>query len=168
MSEKIQRDYITAAIADNVLPGSAHRVAEIVSLVASDDPKKPIQFWQLYSVLGHAPIVAIAKKFYRRVFDDEEWFSSAFARIGGVDHHIRTQSSMWLDVMGGGFAYHGGEFRLNFHHSHNAIQVMNDQGGARWTKLMVETLDDSADLMAADARIRPSINTFLAHFFRAC
>lgn len=76
MSEKTQRDYITAAIADNVLPGSAHRVAEIVSMVASDDPKKPIQFWQLYSVLGHAPIVAIAKKFYRRVFDDEEWFIS--------------------------------------------------------------------------------------------
>ncbi len=164
MSEKIQRGYITSAIAQKVLPGNAHRIRQIVSLTASNDVTQPIQFWQLYSVLGRTRIVNILKSFYERVYDDENWFTSVFARIGGADHHIATQSAMWLDVMGGGLAYHGGEFRLNFHHSHNAIQLMNEKGAARWASLMVATLNDSAIHMTEDARVRPSINTFLTYF----
>jgi len=72
---------------------------------------------------------------------------------------------MWLDVMGAGPAYHGAEFRLNFHHTHNAIQLMNDEGARRWVKLMIETLEDSGQYMAQDPRIRPSLNTFLTYFF---
>ncbi len=166
MSEIIQRKYITSAIAEKLLPDEAHRMRQIVSLTASNDVTKPIQFWQLYSVLGQARIVRILENFYERVYDDEKWFSSVFARIGSADHHVGTQSALWLDVMGGGFAYHGGEFRVNFHHTHNAIQLMNDKGAARWVKLMVETLDDSAIHMTADTRVRPSINTFLTHFLR--
>lgn len=103
--------------------------------------------------------------FYERVYDDEEWFRSVFARIGRADHHVATQSAMWLDVMGAGPAYHGGEFRLNFHHTHNAIQLMNEKGAQRWVKLMVEALDASSDFMTEDNRVRPCINTFLTHFF---
>jgi len=88
-----------------------------------------------------------------------------FARVGGVNHHINTQGGMWLDVMGAGPAYHGGEFRLHFHHTHNAFQLMNEKGANRWAKLMVETLDATAHHMGGDPRVRPGINTFLTHFF---
>jgi len=164
MTEKIQRDYITSAIAKNVLPKDAHRVAQIVSLEAANDLTKPVQFWQLYSALGQDRIVNIVGNFYQRVFTDEEWFTSVFARVGGIGHHINTQSSMWIDVMGGGPYYHGAEFRLNFHHTHNAVQLMNEKGAERWSQLMLDTIDDSAQHMTDDPRIRPSINTFLAHF----
>lgn len=137
---------------------------QIVSLNASNDLTKPVQFWQLYSVLGQDPIVNIVTNFYERVFADDDWFTSVFARVGGIGHHVNTQASMWIDVMGGGPYYHGAEFRLNFHHTHNAIQLMNEKGAERWSKLMVNTLDDSNQHMTEDPRIRLSINTFLTHF----
>jgi truncated hemoglobin YjbI len=164
MTEKIRHNYIEAAVANNVLPSKAHRMPQIISLSASNDITKPIQFWQLYSVLGRDRIVSIVKNFYERVFDDEDWFRTVFVRVGSLNHHINTQSLMWLDVMGAGPTYHGGEFRLSFHHSHNAIQLMNERGVKRWVKLMVEALDDSANHMTNDIRVRPSINTFLTHF----
>jgi len=152
-------------MASKMLPQNAHRIPEIVSLSASNNTAKPIQFWQLFSVLGQDRIVAIVKNFYELVFDDEDWFRSAFSRIGGVNHHINTQASMWLDVMGAGPAYHGGEYRLSFHHTHNAIQLMNENGAKRWAQLMVAALNGSENQMTTDARVRPSINTFLTHFF---
>ncbi len=164
MSEKIQRDYISSAIEKKVLPKDAHRMTQIVSLDASNDPAKPIQFWQLYSVLGQDSIVEIVRSFYERVFADENWFTSVFARVGEIDHHLVTQASMWIDVMGGGPYYHGAEFRLNFHHTHNAMQLMNDKGAERWSQLMIGTLDASTQHTNSDSRIRPSINTFLTHF----
>lgn len=164
MSEKIQKDYITSAIKKDVLPKDAHRLAQIVSLKASSDLAKPIQFWQLYSVLGQDRIVEIVANFYERVFADEDWFTSVFARVGGIGHHVNTQAAMWIDVMGGGPYYHGGEYRLNFHHTHNAIQLMNEKGAKRWSQLMLDTLDDSTQHMTDDPRVRPSINTFLDHF----
>ncbi len=138
---------------------------DVVSLTAPSDPKQPIQFWQLYSVLGQDRIVGIVGRFYLRVFADEAWFTSVFARVGGLNHHVATQASMWIDVMGGGPYYHGGEFRLSFHHTHNAHQLMDEKGAQRWVKLMVKTLDTSDDLMTSDPRVRVSINTFLTHFF---
>jgi len=163
MSEKIQRDYITSAIKKKVLPADAHRIAPIVSLSASDDVNTPIQFWQLYSVLGQGPIVKIVENFYERVFADEEWFKSVFTRVGRISRHINTQAGMWIDVMGGGPYYHGAEYRLNFHHTHNALQLMNDKGAERWSQLMLDALNDSGQQML-DPRVRPSINTFLSHF----
>ncbi|MBL4892641.1 MAG: hypothetical protein JKX91_12635 [Rhizobiaceae bacterium] len=152
-------------MAADVLPKNAYRMPQIISLSAPNDITKPIQFWQLYSVLGQDRIVEIVKNFYERVFGDEDWFCSVFARVGPINHHVNTQASMWLDVMGAAPFYHGGEFRLNFHHTHNAIQLMNEKGAKRWVKLMVETLDDSTGHMTQDERVRPSINTFLTHFF---
>ncbi len=164
MSEKIQLDYITASIEKKLLPIDAHRMPEIVSLTAPRDASKPIQFWQLFSVLGQDPIIRIVQNFYERVFADEDWFTSVFARVGGTGHHINTQASMWIDVMGGGPYYHGAEFRLNFHHTHNAMQLMNEKGAERWSQLMLDTLDASNDLMTGDPRVRTSINTFLSYF----
>ncbi len=165
MTEAIRHGFIAQQIEKGTMPQSAFRMADLVSLDAPNDPSKPIQFWQLYSVLGQRPIIKIAQRFYKRVYEDEDWFREPFERIGGVDHHVRTQASMWIDAMGGGHFYHGAEFRLNFHHYHNAASVMNDRGGARWASLMRATLDDSDDLFASDPRIRPAINTFLTHFF---
>ena len=164
MSEKIQRDYIRSAISKGLLPENAHRIPEIVSLTAPSNTTKPIQFWQLYSVLGQDPIVEIIKNFYERVFDDEEWFTSVFERVGGIGHHINTQAAMWIDVMGGGPYYHGAEFRLNFHHTHNAMELMNDRGANHWSQLMLNTLEASSHVMGDDPRIRTSINTFLNFF----
>lgn len=164
MSEKNQRDYITSAIAKDLLPANAHRVAEIVSLTAPSDQAKPIQFWQLYSVLGQEPIVKVVQNFYERVFADEDWFTSVFAKVGDINHHINTQAGMWIDVMGGGPYYHGAEFRLNFHHTHNALALMNDKGAQRWSQLMLDALDDSDAILGDDPRVRLSINTFLSYF----
>ncbi|NKB28810.1 MAG: hypothetical protein GKR99_15170 [Rhodobacteraceae bacterium] len=164
MTEKIQRDYIQAAVVKELLPKEAHRMADVLSLTAPSDVSKPIQFWQLYSVLGQDPIVEIIQSFYQRVFEQADWFRSVFERVGGINHHINTQASMWIDVMGGGPYYHGAEFRLNFHHTHNAMQLMNDKGADLWSKLMLDTLEASSHLTADDPRIRTSINTFLSFF----
>lgn len=164
MTEKIQRDYITKAVDLGLLPADAHRMPEIISLTAPSDPAQPIQFWQLYSVLGQDPIVRIVQDFYTRVFADQDWFRAVFQKVGGVNHHIATQASMWIDVMGGGAYYHGAEFRLNFHHYHNAMELMNDRGAERWVGLMRDTLEVSADLLGDDPRVRRSVNTFLSFF----
>ena len=164
MTETTRANYIAAAITSGVLPKDAHRVPEILSLSAPTDTQMPIQFWQLYSVLGPDRIVAIVGDFYQRVFADEAWFTSVFERVGGVHHHINTQASMWADVMGGGPYYHGADFRLGFHHTHNAHQLMNEKGAKRWVELMVRTLDGSEAQMLGDVRVRQSLNTFLSHF----
>lgn len=164
MTKTAQRTYIDAAIEKGLLPANARRMPDVVTLKASNDANDPIQFWQLFSVLGADPIVGIVQAFYERVFADEEWFTSHFARIGGVEHHTVTQASMWADAMGGGPYYHGADFRLSFHHTHNAMALMNDRGAARWVSLMAKTLDASSQHMTDDPRVRISINTFLTHF----
>ncbi|MEE9387705.1 MAG: hypothetical protein V3U96_03780 [Paracoccaceae bacterium] len=164
MTQSTMRAYITTAIEREILPPDAARMADIISLDAPNDPDQPIQFWQLFSVLGQDRIMAITTDFYTRVFADENWFTSVFARVGPMQHHINTQTMMWLDVMGAGAAYHGAEFRLNFHHTHNAMALMNARGARRWSKLMLATLDARADQMTDDARVRVAINTFLNHF----
>ena len=139
-------------------------MANILSLSAPNDSRKPIQFWQLFSVLGPDAIISIVRDFYQRVFSDEEWFRSVFARVGGVEHHVATQAGMWADVMGGGPYYHGADYRLNFHHTHNAHQLMDEKGAERWVRLMVKTLDSTVDQVTDDPRVRQSINTFLSYF----
>ncbi len=164
MTAVIQRKYIEFAIAQQLLPKEAYRMADIITLEAPANMSKPIQIWQLYSVLGQQRIMAIVERFYRKVFNDEHWFKSVFERVGPLEHHVKTQSQMWVDVMGGGLAYHGGEFRLNFHHTHNAMQLMNERGAARWVELMVQTLDESQVEFSVDSRARRSVNTFLSYF----
>lgn len=164
MTKVAQKAYVASAVEKGLLPADAMRRADLVGLKASSDPNVPIQFWQLFSVLGPEPIIAIVHDFYERVFADEDWFVSVFARVGGVEHHVNTQASMWADTMGGGPYYHGAEFRLSFHHTHNAMALMNDRGAERWVSLMNQSLTACADQMTADPRVRLSLNTFLTHF----
>jgi len=164
LTEKIRLQYISYAVENKLLPDNAHRMANVISLTAEKDKNKPIQFWQLYSVLGRDRIVAIVSKFYDKVYSDEAWFKSVFERVASKERHIETQSSMWMDAMGGGLRYHGGEFRLNFHHTHNALELMNDRGATRWVTLMTDTLNNANVDYTDDPRVRPAINTFLDFF----
>lgn len=164
MTKSAQTAYVGQAMDAGLMPSGTPRRADLVTLKASNDPEVPIQFWQLFSVLGPDPIVAIVRDFYERVFADEDWFTSVFARVGPLEHHIGTQASMWADVMGGGPYYHGAAFRLSFHHTHNAIALMNDRGATRWVKLMVLTLAASEQHLPDDPRVRIALNTFLTHF----
>ena len=140
LTESTRGKYISAAIARKTLPENAHRMADVISLTASNDETRPIQFWQLHSVLGKDRVVRIVANFYSRVFDDEDWFRSVFERVGPLNHHINTQAAMWLDTMGGGPYYHGGDFRLKFHHTYNAPELMNEKGAKRWVVLMAKAV----------------------------
>ena len=164
MTENIRSKYIEVAVKNRILPKNSIHIESIMSLEASNDPTKPIQFLQLYSVVGPELKNKIVSEFYERVYKDEKWFKSVFSRIASKRYHATVQSAMWIDVMGGGAQYRGGEFRLNFHHTHNAMELMNDKGAMRWVSLMNETLEDPAMDYTADARVRPAINTFLTYF----
>lgn len=141
------------------------KIAEIsVSFVADSNLENPIYFWQLYSLLGKSNIRALVSSFYQRVYADvdEKWFKHAFSRISGIEHHINTQTAFWIDSMGGGESYHGADFRLNFHHQHNAVEVMNARGATRWMFHMRLALTSHATTFdIIDKRIVPCIMDFL-------
>lgn len=164
ITKQTRDNYIKYGINIKRIPKSASKSPIINSLSASNNLTYPIQFWQLYSVLGKQRILNIVRNFYERVFTCDHWFLSVFECIGDIEHHITTQANLWIDVMGGGPCYRGGEFRLGFHHIHNAHGIMNDKGATQWVSLMVDALDTSADHMTDDPRVRASINTFLAFF----
>lgn len=132
------------------------------SLQANLDQSQPLYYWQLFSLLGEAPIEDLVRRFYMRVYSDDEdlKFRDAFARISGIEHHISTQTAFWVDVMGGGAAYHGGDYRLQFHHSHNARSVMNAGGAKRWMHHMGNTLCEMK-FSSVDVRIKPCLVDFL-------
>jgi len=98
---------------------------------------------------------------YTRIAADTEepWLPNAFTRISDWDHHIATQAAFWLDVMGRGKCYHGGEYRLQFHHQHNAGHVMTQVGAARWMHHMRQALDESD--LGPDPRVKGCIEEFL-------
>ena len=165
LTDSIRQKYINHAIIRQVLPRHANDIEDIMSLSAPNDEQMPIQFWQLVSVLGLRRIIVIVKNFYDRVYADEHWFKSVFEKVASKQRHIKAQSAMWIDAMGGGPYYHGGEYRLSFHHAHNAVELMNNKGAQHWSDLMLQTLNDSSIDMTDDPRVRPSINTFLTYFF---
>eukprot|EP01006_Ploeotia_vitrea_P001833 TRINITY_DN105753_c0_g1_i1.p1 TRINITY_DN105753_c0_g1~~TRINITY_DN105753_c0_g1_i1.p1 ORF type:complete len:276 (+),score=31.72 TRINITY_DN105753_c0_g1_i1:109-828(+) len=136
------------------------------SLNADPDPSKPLYFWQLYSVMGRTLIEQIVTDFYTRIFDSTDpehtEFRYAFERIGPVERHITTQVQLWLDAFGAGKAYHGGDFRVNFHHKNNAPHVMNQQGGVLWVQYMNQTLNDCAEILNnVDPRLRRTLEVFV-------
>jgi truncated hemoglobin YjbI len=147
-------------------PADMRAVTE--SYVADSDPQAPLYYWQLFSLLGLDRIHAMVTLFYKRVYadDDAPWFRDAFARISDMDHHVTTQTQFWVDVMGGGRYYHGGDYRLNFHHTHNAEAVMNARGAQRWMyhmRLAVQDNEQNPDTSfgALDSRILPCLKDFL-------
>jgi truncated hemoglobin YjbI len=113
-----------------------------------------------YAVLGKSRIHSLVNTFYTLVFADtpNPWFRDAFARLGDLEHHVATQSAFWEDVMGGGRRYHGGEYRLHFHHTNNAAAVMTAKGATRWMFHMRHALQThAAQLTRCDPRVVPCI-----------
>ena len=163
------KGYTTAAVHDeyceqNPLTAMPVDTSNPYNLTAGDDPQDPLHFWQLYSILGEEAIVTIVTDFYKRVFADHEevWFRDAFVNLAPLDYHVATQASYWIDAMGGGRRYHGGEYRLHFHHQNNAAEVMTAQGASRWMYHMRNTLSHLAkSLDDLDERVRPCILEFL-------
>lgn len=135
--------------------------ADARCLHADTDESKPLYFWQLYSVLGEARIIKIVHNLYMQIAEDDEevWLRQVFERISDWDHHIATQAAFWLDATGRGRCYHGGEYRLEFHHQHNAREIMTQVGAARWMHHMRHALDKSD--LGSDPRVRATIDEFL-------
>lgn len=121
--------------------------------------------WQLFSLLGSKRIETLIRHFYTRVYDDKQdrKFRKAFTQIAHLDHHVYTQVSFWIDAMGGGRRYHGGDSRLQFHHHRNAgPRVMNADGATRWMHHMRLALHEvQDDWNALDERIVPCVWLFL-------
>uniref|UniRef100_A0A7R9ZGP8 Uncharacterized protein n=1 Tax=Pseudictyota dubia TaxID=2749911 RepID=A0A7R9ZGP8_9STRA len=137
--------------------------SDMVSLEASLNVSEPLYFWQLYSLIGHQPVLDIVQNFYERVFDDHEapWFRDVFVRIGGIEYHVSAQAAYWVDAMGGGKLYHGGNVRVQFHHQHNARKVMTLAGAERWMHHMRGALDEYDFSRFNDPRIKLCILEFL-------
>jgi truncated hemoglobin YjbI len=138
--------------------------ADVPESLDADGPSTPLYSWQLYSLLGPERIQQLIHRFYSRVFEDteDEEFREAFVNIASKHHHIMTQTCFWIDAMGGGPAYHGGDYRLQFHHHHNARSVMNSRGAKRWMHHMRLALSEfKTDWDALDSRIIPCIILFL-------
>eukprot|EP00164_Ancoracysta_twista_P000286 GFYU01000402.1.p1 GENE.GFYU01000402.1~~GFYU01000402.1.p1 ORF type:complete len:251 (+),score=71.52 GFYU01000402.1:210-962(+) len=131
------------------------------SLEASTDPSHPIYYWQLFSVLGASRIEKIVQRFYENVYADDEdpEFKRAFTRISGIGHHVRTQTQFWIDAFGGGRAYHGGWYRLSFHHEYNARDIMHRKGAERWMMHMNKAIEESD--LTDDPRVRECFLEFL-------
>lgn len=138
------------------------------SRVASTNQEDPLYFWQLYSLIGHDLVIDIVTEFYDRVFADTQnpWFRNVFERAAPKGHHINTQVAYWVDAFGGGRCYHGGNYRLNFHHTHNAREIMTAKGATHWMHLMQDTLlhllhDKKNPFLVQDPRVFPCIVSFL-------
>jgi truncated hemoglobin YjbI len=134
------------------------------SLDADRNLDSPLYYWQLYSLLGMDRVETLVTAFYTRVYADKEepWFRQAFERISPMDHHIATQSAFWADAFGGGKRYHGSDGRLNFHHSENAAEVMNERGAERWMHHMRMALGEQKTAIdRLDRRIMPCLVDFL-------
>lgn len=134
------------------------------SLYADMDTSKPLYFWQLYSIIGKETIMTFVTEFYNRIYADteEEWFLVAFTGIGDKVHHIKSQSSYWIDAMGGGRVYFGGKSRVNFHHySNHAEHIMNERGAKRWMHHMRGAIQSYDFSKFNDPRIVPALVEFL-------
>jgi truncated hemoglobin YjbI len=152
-----RRDYLLAL----GLKGDA---SDDIPLSLVPNPDGPLYPWQLFALLGDDRIEDLIRRFYQHVFDDDDdvHFRDAFVEIAPLQHHIMTQACFWIDAFGGGRAYPGGDFRLQFHHHHNALSVMNAQGAKRWMHHMRRALTEvQSEWDDLDDRILPCVLLFL-------
>ena len=132
---------------------------KVQTLEASENTTEKLYFWQLFSVLGHDGITDIVTKFYKRVLTDpdDDLFRDTFKESGNLEYHVRKQTNFWVDAMGGGKMYPGGEARLELHHD-NAKIIMTERGAIRWLHHMRATLDE---FEFEDERIKPCLMEFI-------
>ena len=60
--------------------------------------------------------------------------------------------AFWADSFGGGRQYHGSDFRVTFHHTHNAKDVMTAAGARRWMQHMAGALNEDIDFSRCGQR----------------
>ncbi|KAL7572592.1 hypothetical protein ACA910_000406 [Epithemia clementina (nom. ined.)] len=166
------------AIHDSVVDAAAdndQNDARLLSLCASQNENEPLYFWQIFSLTGMDPILQLLTNFYNRIYNDHEadWFRSIFMDLASKQHHIQAQTLMWLDCFGGGRLYHGGEFRLNWHHQGtHALPIMTVPGAERWMNhmnaaLKEEESKENGAFFGTESRVRPALNTFLQFFLQS-
>tara|TARA_B000000565_G_scaffold32641_1_gene21814 strand:+ start:432 stop:1010 length:579 start_codon:yes stop_codon:yes gene_type:complete len=158
LTEKIMKQYLLTYYYKDILENK-----DITSLIASNDKTKPLYFWQLYSVLGDKYIENLIRLFYTKLFNDtkNKWFSDEFIEIGSIEYHVKGQKKFWLDIMGGGEYYTGGEKKL--HNYHKLVKnIMTSEGAKVWMQHMNSALDDME--YNNDKRVRKCIDVFLNHF----
>lgn len=136
------------------------------SLDADMDTSKPLYFWQVHSIWGQKPFLDICTDFYNSVYDnisevEDIEFKQVFERAASKSHHIRAQAAFWIDSMGGGRLYMGGNDRLTFHHYHNAEELMNADGAKRWVRHMKGAIQKNHHHFQEDPRLLPCIVDFL-------
>ena len=141
-------------------------------LEGSLDINEPLYIWQLYSIIGPDPILAVCRQFYTNIFNDpEDWFRLAWQNVtvdpSDIEFHVSAMSKYWIDSFGGGPKYWGGTGRLTHHHtSRHADPVMNERGAKRWAQHMKHAIR-SVNLAACnekvghDPRILPCLVEFL-------
>ena len=158
LTEKIMKEFIL-----NYYHKETLKNKEIISLIASNDITKPLYFWQLYSILGEKYIEDLIRLFYTKLFNDNKnkWFSDEFIEIGSIEYHVKGQKKFWLDIMGGGEYYTGGEKKL--HNYHKLVKnIMTNEGANLWMKHMNEALDEMT--YDEDVRVRKCMDVFLKYF----
>ena len=158
LTEKIMKEFILNYYHKEVLDNK-----EITSLIATNDITKPLYFWQLYSILGEVYIEDLIRLFYTKLFKDNKnkWFSDEFIEIGSIEYHVKGQKKFWLDIMGGGECYTGGEKKLNYYHK-LVKNIMTTKGANIWMYHMDNALNKMD--FSNDKRIRKCIDVFLNHF----
>lgn len=160
MTSLLQKEFL-----DTMVPKEKHSLSSVKSLYYTDNNTDTLYFWQLYSLLGEDKIRLFIYNFYKRIFDDKEdkEFLETFIYLGDLKKHINGQTNFWLDCMGGGQTYPGGERKLRFHHS-LAKDIMNSKGAERWLLHMRFTLLDKKIYLSEDPRVRPCIIEFINFF----
>ena len=158
LTEKIMKEFILNYYHKQTLENK-----EITSLIASNDITKPLYFWQLYSILGEVYIEDLIRLFYTKLFNDNKnkWFSDEFIEIGSIEYHVRGQKKFWLDIMGGGEYYTGGEKKL--HNYHKLVKnIMTTDGASIWMKHMNNALEEMK--YNDDVRVGKCMDVFLKYF----
>ena len=145
------------------VPVHLHNEKYVLTLNAEENTTDTLYFWQLYSILGEEQIRQFITQFYENVFNDQDasMFSQTFKNLGDIDYHIAGQTNFWLDLMGGGKRYPGGQFRLERHHN-NARQIMNENGAKRWLGHMRDAL--VYNIVHKDPRVKRCIIDFVNFF----
>lgn len=160
---KLSDGFITKKIREEYLDyKKIKRTHEVTTLNGLENDTDTLYFWQLYSIIGEDMIVDIITRFYTDVLTDNEdvLFRDTFKESGDLEHHVKKQTSFWIDVTGGGKRYPGGEARLELHHD-NAKIIMNQNGANRWLYHMKNSIKETH---IGDTRVIPCIVEFVNFF----
>lgn len=164
LTEIFINKYINFKIKKGLLDEKLVKDKNIVNLIASNNIKDEIYFWQLFSILGAKKINKIIETFYIKIFNDKKfnWFRNEFIETGNIEYHINGQKKFWLDIMGGGKYYTDYE-KLNKKH-YLVKNIMIEEASNIWLNYMLETLYELDINKMEDKRIIICLKEFINYF----